>query len=98
MKSLDGKKFTPVLGFKSKLPLNIRLQDIIKIMFYFTQLIRTDEQTQIAIVGKEIEANFEFKKCDTSKEYIKYYSNEQLKIKNLKNIKQNKIEINLFIL
>jgi hypothetical protein len=95
MKSLDGKKFTPALGFKSKFAVNVRSSSYNEdnILFCTIDGICIDEQTQIAIVGKEIEANFEFKKCDTSDEYIKYYSNEQLKDKKFK--KYNKAKSNL---
>ena len=95
MKSLDGKKFTPALGFKSKFAVNVRSSGFNEdnVLFCTIDGICIDEQTQIAIVGKEIEANFEFKKCDTSDEYIKYYSNEQLKDKKFK--KYNKAKSNL---
>ena len=95
MKSLDGKKFTPALGFVNKFVVNVKTTGINEdnVPFFATDGICIDEQTQISIVGKEIEANFEYKRCDSSEEYIRYYSNEILKDKKFK--KYNKAKSNL---
>ena len=95
MKSLDGKKFTPALGFVNKFVVNVKTTGINEdnVSFFATDGICIDEQTQISIVGKEIEANFEYKRCDSSEEYIKYYNNEILKDKKFK--KYNKAKSNL---
>ena len=99
MSSLDGKKFKPALGFKSKFEVNVRGNGINEdnILFFSIDGICIDEQTQISIVGKEAEENFEFKRCDSSEEYIKYYSNEQLKDKKFKRYIKAKTNLENFV-
>ena len=49
-----------------------------KIVYYFFSIdgICIDEDTQLSVVGKEVEeTNFEFKKCETSEEYIGVFDN-----------------------
>ena len=83
LKSLDSKKFSTTIGFKKKFDINVRSTAINEdnILTYSIDGICIDELSQMSTVGKEIEANFEFKRFDSSEEYIKYYSNEQLKDK-----------------
>ena len=99
MKSLDAKKFTPALGFINKFVVNVKSTGLNEdnISFMITDGICIDEETQISIVGKESEANFEYKKCDTSEEYIKYYSNEILKDKKFKRYNKAKSNLDKFV-
>ena len=99
MKSLDGKRFTPALGFKYNFAVNVKESRVNEdgIQLFSTDGICIDEQTQISIIGKEVEANFEFKKCDTSEEYLKYYNNEQLKDKKFKKYIKAKSNLEKFV-
>ena len=99
MRSFDSKKFTPALGFKNQFEVNIKASQYNEdnILFYSTDGICIDEQTQLLIVGKEVEAHFEFKRCDSSEEYIKYYNNDQLKDKKFKRYIKAKSNLDKFV-
>ena len=99
MKSSDGKKFEPALGFKSKFVVNVRgsAYNDDTVLFFTTDGICIDGDTQIEIVGNDAEPAFEFKKCDTSEDYIKYYSNEALKDKKLKKFLKAKSNLDKFV-
>ena len=77
MKSLEGKRYVPALGFKYNFAVNVKEsrvnEDVIRL--FYADGICIEEQTQISIIGKEAEADSEFKKCDSSEEYVKYYNN-----------------------
>ena len=99
MRSFDSKKFTPALGFKNNFEVNIKASQYNEdgILFYSTDGICIDEASKLSIVGKEVEAHFEFKRCDSSEEYIKYYSNEQLKDKQFRRYIKAKSNLDKFV-
>ena len=100
MKSSDGKKFVPALGFKSVFELNVKSSGVNEdsILFFSIDGICIDEDTQLSVVGKEVEeTNFEFKKCETSEEYISYYSDKQLEDKKYKKYKKAKSNLDKFV-
>ena len=99
MKSLDGKKFEPSLGFNNKFVVNVKTSATNEegVLFSQTDGICIDEQTQISIIGKETEENFEYRKCDSSEEYINYYTNDQLKDKKYKKYIKAKSNLDKFV-
>ena len=100
MKSLDSKKFFPALGFKSKFEVTAKSSGLNEdsILFYAIDGICIDGETNISVVGKEVEeSNFDFRKCDSSEEYIKYYTNEQLKDKKYKRYNKARSNLDKFV-
>ena len=85
MKSSDNKKFVPSLGFKKSFVVNVKSTGLNEdnILFYITDGICIDELTQISTIGKDPdkEPNYEFKRYDSSVEYLNNYNVEQLKDK-----------------
>ena len=68
------------------------------ILFYAIDGICIDGETNISVVGKEVEeSNFDFRKCDSSEEYIKYYTNEQLKDKKYKRYNKARSNLDKFV-
>ena len=81
MKSTDQKRFVTELGFKNKFELNVKNTSVNEdsILSYITDGICTDGDNKMKIVAtNEKSSNFIFKRCENSKEYIEYYSNEEL--------------------
>ena len=100
IKSLDNKKFFPALGFKSKFEVSVKSSGYNEdnIYFYATDGIFIDEDTQMSVIGKDLEeSSFEFKQCDSSQEYIKYYSDEQLKDKKYKRYNKARSNLDKFV-
>ena len=87
------------MGFKYNFAVNVKESRVSEdgIQLFYTDGICIDEQTQISIIGKEVEANFEFKKCDSSEEYLKYYNNDQLKDKKFKKYIKAKSNLEKFV-
>ena len=82
MKSTDQKRFVTELGFKNKFELNVKNTSVNEdsILSYITDGICTDGDNKMKIVTtNEKNSEFIFKRCQTSKEYIEYYSNDELK-------------------
>ena len=81
MKSTDQKRFVTELGFKNKFELNVKNTSVNEdsILSYITDGICTDGDNKMKIVAtNEKSSDFIFKRCENSKEYIEYYSNEEL--------------------
>lgn len=81
MKSTDQKRFVTELGFKNKFELNVKNTSVNEdsILSYITDGICTDGDNKMKIVAtNEKTSDFIFKRCENSKKYIEYYSNEEL--------------------
>ena len=82
MKSIDDKKFVAELGFKNRFEINVKSTQYNEdsILTYAIDGICTDGQNKLDIVEeKPSESDFNFKRCNSSKEYIEYYSSDKLK-------------------
>ena len=81
MKSTDQKRFVTELGFKNQFELNVKNTSVNEdsILSYITDGICTDGDNKMKIVAtNEKTSDFIFKRCENSKKYIEYYSNEEL--------------------
>ena len=101
MKSVDKKKFVTELGFKNKFELNVKNSYINddNIISLATDGLCIDGENNMDVVETEKEKNneFEFKRCSDSKEYIEYYSNEELTKEKYKKYIKGKINLDKFI-
>ena len=82
LKSKDQKKFVTELGFKNRFELNVKntFKNEDMILSYTTDGICIDVGNKMDVVDTgEKNPEFQFKRLQSSKEYIEYYSSEELK-------------------
>ena len=82
MKSIDDKRFVTELGFKNSFEINVKSTQINEdsILTYAIDGMCLDGGNKIDVVeSKTSESDFNFKRCNSSKEYIEYYSSDKLK-------------------
>ena len=80
--SKDQKKFVTELGFKNRFELNVKntFKNEDMILSYTTDGICIDVGNKMDVVDTgEKNPEFQFKRLQSSKEYIEYYSSEELK-------------------
>ena len=102
LKSSDKKKFVAELGFKKKFELNVKNSYTTEdgILSFTTDGICVDGENDMAVIedtGREKNTDFVFKRCSNSKEYLDYYSYEELKSDKYKKFAKGKSNLDKFI-